>query len=274
MTVESTARKQSYTLDQVTEEFDFTFRALTSAPEDIKCAAVTGSTTTLLTYLTDYTVDISSDGVGGTVTLVDKTAVSKGTLTIYRETTNKQESDYDDYNQFPANTLEEDLDRRTMIAQETAEDQDRTLKLPITSTTTDLEVPEPSANKILGWNDAADALENKNLADLGVIDVDIDAALTANSDSKVASQKAIKSYVDNNASGKVSGTFTNTTITTGTLVITYSTIASPYLKSLVVADSNGTIVLPDNVTFAASSTTLSMISYIPITGTWSYIHLG
>ncbi len=161
MSVSSTLRKQQFTLDGIEDNYTFTFRALTSAPEDIKCSVTTAGVTTILTYTTQYSVTINSDGVGGTVTLVSASTIGLGTLTVYRETTNTQESDYDDYNQFPANTLEEDIDKRTMVEQEQAETFDRTIKFPIESTTKDIDFPEPAASKLIGWNSVADGLENK-----------------------------------------------------------------------------------------------------------------
>lgn len=174
MSVSTTARKQQFVLDGVEDTFTFTFRALTSAPEDIKCKVTASGVETDLTYTTDFTVAINADGVGGTVTLVDPAGVGSGTLTVYRETTNTQESDYDDYNQFPADTLENDLDKRTMVAQESAEALARTAKLPISVTGADPELPVPSANKLIGWNSDGDGLENKT-----ALDTDVQAACEA-----------------------------------------------------------------------------------------------
>jgi len=169
MSVDTTARKQSFTLDGVTDTFDFTFRAL--AATDILAIATTGGTDTNLTYTTDYTVALESDGVGGTLTLVSAASTGTGTLTVYRTTTNKQESDYEDYNQFPADTLEEDLDRRTLVSQELSETNNRTVTLAITASSgTSTTLPTPSTDKIVGWNTAADALENKTISDLGAVD--------------------------------------------------------------------------------------------------------
>ncbi|MFA5340460.1 MAG: hypothetical protein WC332_01665 [Clostridia bacterium] len=163
MSVSSTTRKQQFVLDGIEDDYTFTFRALTSAPEDIKCSVKTAGVTTVLTYTTQYSVAINSEGVGGTVTLVSAGTIGLGTLTVYRETTNTQESDYDDYNQFPANTLEEDLDKRTMVDQEQTETFDRTIKLPIESTLTGLELPDPEAGKALKWNAAATSLINSTV---------------------------------------------------------------------------------------------------------------
>lgn len=176
MSVDSTTRKQSYDLDGATEDFDFTFRAFTNTPTDIKCIVSTNDTLTALTYRTNYTVSINSDGVGGTVSLISAATIGLGTLIVYRETTNKQESDYDDYDQFPANTLEADIDRRTLISQEVAEEVARCIKLgtdqdPDTVSPT---LPAPSADALLGWNSDGTGIENKV-----ALDADIQAACEA-----------------------------------------------------------------------------------------------
>lgn len=162
MSVETTVRKQSFTLNGTTSTFDFTFRALPSNPTDIKCIASTNGVDTILEYTTDYEASISEDGVGGSVTLVSASSVGTGTLTVYRETTNLQESDYNDYNQFPAETLEEDLDQRTLVSQENSESLNRTVKMPITSALTgsSLDLPTPAAGFLIGWNDTADGFAN------------------------------------------------------------------------------------------------------------------
>lgn len=161
MAVSTTTRKQQFVLDGGTAAFAFTFRALLDSPSDIKCTVTTAGTDTILAYTTNYSVAINSDGIGGTVTLVSAGTIGLGTLTVYRETTKTQESDYDDYNQFPANTLETDLDRCIMIAQENAEAIDRSMRLPITVSGVSVELPVPVANKVLGWNSAATGIENK-----------------------------------------------------------------------------------------------------------------
>lgn len=160
MTVASTTRKQTFDGGQST--LTFTFRALTSTPTDIKAKKTLISTgvETALTYTTEYTAAISSDGVGGVVT-VSPTVSTLYTVTVYRETTKKQESDYDDYNQFPADTLETDLDRQVMISQELAEDITRALVLPISvSSSVNAELPAPESEKVIGWSTGALSLCN------------------------------------------------------------------------------------------------------------------
>ncbi len=163
MTVASTVRKQTFTLDGVTAAFDFTFRALVGSPTDIKAISTTSGTDTILVYTTNYTVSVAADGVGGTLTLVSPSATGSGTLTVYRETTNTQGSDYDNYNQFDADTLETDLDIRTLISQEQAEETGRTLQLGIAVTGVSATLPTPTSDEYLAWNSAATAIVNKTV---------------------------------------------------------------------------------------------------------------
>lgn len=117
MTVSTTNSTQLFSGGQST--LTFTFQALPGQPSDIKVIeriTATGYENTLV-YSTDYTVSINSSGIGGTVT-ISPTYSTAYTQIVYRDTTLTQASDYDDYNQFPAETLETNLDRLTMIAQE------------------------------------------------------------------------------------------------------------------------------------------------------------
>lgn len=117
MTVSTTNSTQLFSGGQST--LTFTFNALPGQPSDIKVIERLTSTggETELVYSTDYTVSINTNGVGGTVTVSPSYSTSY-TQVVKRETTLTQASDYDDYNQFPAETLETSLDRLTMIAQE------------------------------------------------------------------------------------------------------------------------------------------------------------
>jgi hypothetical protein len=192
MTVETTIRKTQVIVATGTTDYDFTFRALLSAPTDIKCTITSAAGVDIeLTYTTDYTVAVNSDGIGGTVTLVSPSTYNGLTMTIYRETTNKQESDYSDYGQFPAETLETDIDKRTMIDQEIAEDINRSLKLSITSSIATIELPSPEADKLLGWNAAATAIVNKTPAAVGVSLFDLDDCYDNGSNITVDTERII-----------------------------------------------------------------------------------
>lgn len=251
MSVATTARKQQFTLDGATADFTFTFRALTSAPSDIKCMTTTSGTDTIHTYTTDYTVSVNSNGVGGTLSLVDPAGIGLGTLTVYRETTNKQESDYDDYNQFPADTLETDLDIRTLVSQEQDEGLDRTLKLSISTTDVSAELPAPEANKVLSWNDAADALKNVDVVGQGSIELPIPVANGGTAGETAAEARtnlsAAKSGFNSDITGMASVTITSGTITTlqattatiSTLKITTENVTTATIGTLSVTTLTG-----------------------------------
>ena len=229
MSVSSTTRKQQFVLDGATADYTFNFRALLSAPEDIKCSVTTGGTTTVLTYTTQYSVSVNADGAGGTVTLVSASTIGLGTLTVYRETTNLQSSDYDDYNQFPANTLENDLDIRTMVDQEQSETFERSVKLPIESTLTGIELPSPEAGKTLKWNATADNLENSdynvdNLVTEAIAALTV-AVVTYSNTAVTASTAALVSQNAAAASAVSSATYASTALAASSSAESYSTTA-------------------------------------------------
>lgn len=221
MTVETTARKQSFAGGQ--SALTFTFRALTSAPEDIKVAVVTSGTQTLLTYSSDYTVTINTDGVGGTVH-VSPSYSSAYTYTVYRETTNTQSSDYEDYNQFPSDTLEEDLDRRTLIQQEQGEDIVRSVKVQVSSTLTgsSLELPSPSGGAAIVWKNDGSGITNSTYASDTVAQTCALYATTASTQATLAGNYATT------ASGQatLAGNYATTASGQATLASNYASTAS------------------------------------------------
>jgi hypothetical protein len=143
-------------MDGVTTGFPFTLRALTADPtqadaEEAIKVTIRNTTTdveTDLVYTTDYTVSINSNGVGGTVTVVDAQS-SDYTITIYREYLEKQGSDYNDRNSFPSETLENNIDKLTMIDQQQTEQIDRTPKYSTTSGITNPSIEDPIAGRAL-----------------------------------------------------------------------------------------------------------------------------
>lgn len=106
-----------------------------------------------------YTV--SAAGTYGTV--VANTAPASGEkLVIYRDTPQLQPIDLKPNRRFPANAEEAAFDRVTLMIQELAETFTRALRLPITADTSiDTELPDPVGDRMLGWNTAGTAIENK-----------------------------------------------------------------------------------------------------------------
>jgi hypothetical protein len=110
--------------------YDFDFECLLQDPTEekakqaIKVTISDGDVETPLTYGSDYTVVLNSDGYGGTVTVADAKDNSYS-LVIYREYELTQGSEYQDYNAFPAKTVEGNMDKNLMIAQQQQEQLDR-----------------------------------------------------------------------------------------------------------------------------------------------------
>jgi len=175
-------------------DFDFPFPFF--SPSDILVYTIDKSTTpetaTLKTLTTHYIlldangVAISQDGFyeGGTVRFT--AAVSGLDVFIGRDIDFTQPIDVPTAGLFREQTLERALDRLAMQVQQIDNATTRSLLLPVTSETGDLELPEPEANKVLGWNSAGTGLENKDAIDksyLAQVEAARDAAAASESNS-------------------------------------------------------------------------------------------
>lgn len=277
MSVTNTTRKESFTMG--TASYDFTFRTLLDFPEYIKCTVTEGGTDGTLTYTTDYTVSVDSDGVGGTVT-VTNTRSATATLLVYRDTTDTQESTYNDYNQFPGTTTTKDFDKRTMVTQEILETVGRCVKVGITSTLTSISLPDGAADEVIGWDSTGTDLENKTLASLGAVILATQAEAEAGTDnsaymSALRTAQAIAAQTSASTAVTVTrGTFTDGDLTAGVLTITHGqTLATPFGIPLAVTDSNQQLVIPDDITYLTDTITVDLSNFGTIAGTWGYAHI-
>ena len=180
MSVTTTASTTSFAGGQ--DSLTFSFKTLPSHGEYIKLKSVviTSGVETDYTYTSDYTVALETDGVGGVVTIVAATVSTLSRYVVYRETTNTQSSDYEDYNQQPSDTIENDYDRRTLVSQEKDEEVERCLKVPLSGLTFDTTIPYPIASRYLKVNAAGtgftqDSLETTSTDYNGTIGVGADA---------------------------------------------------------------------------------------------------
>lgn len=134
--------------------------------------------TTLLTEGVDYTVTPTpgTEGGydGGSVTLT--VAVSNTTITIAYEPDLKRLDDFPDAGPFNIGTLNTTLDRFVTLIQYLNGFLGRALTLPITTTFDDPILPEPVANRALFVNNAADALEWRDVATLGALSLPVSVA--------------------------------------------------------------------------------------------------
>lgn len=155
MTVSSsTNRNGPYTGNGSTTVFARTF--LVTDADHLKVYQTVSGVTT------EVTSGITKDGIGtasGNVTF--GVAPATGTqITLVRETPLTQDTDYSAQGVVSTTQVETDLDLAAMRVQDQQESLGRTVKVPVSSALTDLELPAPVANTAIGWNAAGDGMAN------------------------------------------------------------------------------------------------------------------
>lgn len=160
MTVSTITNREQYATDGVTVAFTIHFPFFDDTDVNAIFVDSLGASTTLA-LSTDFSVT-GGNGAGGTLTTMVAQA-NGGTLTVYRDIPFTQEDDYVEDDPLPAETLEGGFDRAAMRDQQLKDALDRALVLPVTATVSGGVVPSPEADKILGWNSDATALENKDI---------------------------------------------------------------------------------------------------------------
>ncbi len=178
MTLTSQTNRVQYSGDGSTTAFPTTFVFWLNA--DIQAIHTDAAgTETIWVFGTHYTL---TGGAGATGTLTvkttptDYTPASGETLTITSNLDDTQDTSLPEGGAFPSSSVEQQLDKIVRLIQQKAEALGRAIKLPISSTNTDLDIPDPSASKFLRWNSGASALENADISGLGSIGVPVTVA--------------------------------------------------------------------------------------------------
>lgn len=137
MALSSPSSKIVYVGDETSTNFSYPFKIF--ADTDLTVSRYTPATyvTDLFVLNVNYTVTGAGNDAGGFVILSEgHTAVHTGSqLVIQRVMDLTQEVDYVENDPFPAETLEEALDKNVMICQQLQEQVDRCIKADITQTT-------------------------------------------------------------------------------------------------------------------------------------------
>lgn len=191
MTIASTQSRITYAGDGIAIAFPvpFVFFGADEIRVIERNLANGAETERLLT--SDYTV---SGGSGGTGTVTALAAPGTGrSWTIIRDTQPTQLVDYTPNDPFPAETHERALDRLTALVQELGHRLDRAATLGPTTPLASLALPEPQANGYIGWNDAADRLENKILAEGSVAFAGIAATRAGGAGSEAVTPRGLAS---------------------------------------------------------------------------------
>ncbi len=164
MAITSQVNRVAYAGNGSATSFSTTFKFLD--PEHVRCVFTTiDGEDVELVLDTDYTVTGEGEDAGGTVTFPAgassfSTLASGETLTIYREVPLTQETDWENSDEIDVEEVEAADDKLTMIAQQLSETLGRSIKVPVSSSLTDVECQLPEAGKALIWNATADGILN------------------------------------------------------------------------------------------------------------------
>jgi len=180
MTVSNTTSKIRYTGNGTTTAFTFPFKIFDNTDLEVYLITTATGASVLQTITTHYTVAITENADGGTVTMVTAPA-STEELLIKRVLPRTQAVDLPAVSNFPEESIENALDKLTMLTAELEEAIDRTFALgeTVDDSGIDTTLPTPSANKVIGWDSAGTALENKTLT---ITESQYDGAITQGTD--------------------------------------------------------------------------------------------
>ena len=145
MTVASETNKIQYTADGTVGPYTYNFRI--DADTDllvVETDTATGTDTTK-TLTTQYTVSGVGNPAGGTVTFVSGQQPANGKrITLQRVVPLTQGLDLLTSGDLPAESVEKVLDKVVFMAQQLDEAVDRSVKVPRSSTLSQLEIPDPA----------------------------------------------------------------------------------------------------------------------------------
>lgn len=165
MTVSSSTSKVTYSGNGSTTVFPYTFKILDQDEVLVQLKVNATGVITTQTITTHYAVSGVGASAGGNITMV--TAPASGTtLIITRNMAFTQETDYTEYDAFPADTHETALDRLTMQVQQVKEVADRAIKFDSAVTGFDTTLPSPDAGYVLAINDTEDGWDLVTLSNL------------------------------------------------------------------------------------------------------------
>lgn len=171
MSNNNTTVKQLYVCDGVDQTFAIPFFFLAGEESVIKVYLVDDATeiATLLTLTTNYTLNSPATEV----TTVLAYPAGKSIL-VKRISPKTQLSEFAQ-GPFPFEAVEEQFDRVVSLIQEVSDAQTSQISLPEGSGLTNVTLPVPVANKLIGWNAGATGLENKDALDVAALQAEIDA---------------------------------------------------------------------------------------------------
>ncbi len=173
MTISSESYKSGpYSGNDSTTVFSYGFKIYANTEIEVIKTATDGSETTLV-LSTDYTVSGVGSDSGGDVTYpVTGSPLATGEkLTIRRVNPLTQLTDLRNQGAFFSENIEKAMDRLIMVVQQQQEKIDRMLRLPSSTTSSDLVIPDPESGKYLQWRADLTGLQNVEAFVAGAITV-------------------------------------------------------------------------------------------------------
>ena len=169
MTLSSTENRVSYAGNDRTTAFTFPYLFFANSHLTVILVDDATGVETTQTITTHYTVTGAGNSSGGTVTMVTAPATDE-TLVIVREVPLTQGLDLEENDPFPSNSVEQQFDTLTMLAQQLNTEVERSMKLSEGDTSgVSVTLPTPTALNLIRWNAGLTAFENVTIADLAAI---------------------------------------------------------------------------------------------------------
>lgn len=156
MTVSNSTYRVSYNGNGSTTSFSIPFYFINNS--DLLVTKldtnVTPNVETTLVLGTDYNLSGAGDLAGGSLTTIGSISplASGETITVERNIPYTQSTDYEPFGRFPAETLEENVDRLTMLVQQVKGLTDRTPLFEKTTNYLNRTMEEPESGKVLSWD--------------------------------------------------------------------------------------------------------------------------
>lgn len=170
MTVSTTTSRADYTGNGTTTAFAVPFYFLDDSHLTVLRTQISTGVITTLAITTNYTVSGAGNPAGGTVTCVVAPTTDQK-ISILRNVPLTQLNTYVPNDPFPAASHERALDKLTMEVQQLDEAIDRALTLPANTAAGSVSaaLPSPVANRLIGWDNTATALQNVDAQTLATI---------------------------------------------------------------------------------------------------------
>lgn len=232
MTVSSSTARVSYSGNGSTQAFAVPFYFLSSSHLLVTLRSSTGVETPQVLG-TNYTVTGAGVLTGGTVTMIVAPA-SGSTLVIVRNVPLTQETDLQPNDRLPAETLEQTVDKLTMITQQLDEASDRAIKFPVSDSSsfdTTLPVSSARAGKYFKFGSTgAISLDSVAPGYATAVVTDFGAVGDDSTVNTTAIQAAIDSLVAGGTLFFPAGTFRSGALTVGTANIKFLMTDGTVLK--------------------------------------------